>query len=165
MQISFLNTSRRAAAAGVGAAIAATVILLALCETAFARQDEKPQAPKGKRGSIARKFKNIKVIGDLPAEQLGPIMLGWNVALGVKCNFCHIEEKTAEGKTVTNYESDSNPMKNAARDMYLLTTNLNAKEKSVANSVTCFMCHQGKVVPIAKAPEKPSGVERSRRSH
>ena len=64
----------------------------------------------------------------------------------------------AEGKTVVDYEKETNPMKDVAREMYTLTTNLNAKEKTVGNSVTCFMCHRGQVVPAAKpAPktEKP----------
>ena len=87
--------------AAVAAILAASslIALMTAAGTAFARQDETPQAPRGKRGSIARKFHNIKVLGDLPAEQLLPIMQEWNVALGVKCEFCHVEEKTEEAQS------------------------------------------------------------------
>jgi hypothetical protein len=152
------NTTRRAASAAFAVASAATAGLLVLAGSASARQEEKPQAPRGKRGSIARKYHNINVLGDLPAEQLGPIMEEWTKSLGVKCGFCHVEEKTDEGKTVTNYEKETNPMKDVARDMYVLTTGLNTKEKTVQKSVTCFMCHRGNVVPAGKpAPPKASG--------
>jgi hypothetical protein len=146
----------RSAAASALLAVVASAALLALSVTASARQGAQPQAPRGKRGSIARKFHNIKVLGDLPAEQLLPIMQEWTTALGVKCEFCHVEDKTEEGKTVVNYEKETNPMKNVARDMYLLTTKLNTTEKSVGNSVTCYMCHKGDVSPTAKPAPKPA---------
>jgi len=152
------HITRRAASTVVALASAATISLLALAGSASARQEEKAQEPRGKRGSIARKYHNIKVLGDLPAEQLLPIMMEWNKALGVKCDFCHVEDKTDEGKTVVNYEKETNPMKDVSRDMYLLTAGLNAKEKTVQKSVTCFMCHRGDAVPAGKpAPPKPSG--------
>lgn len=148
--------SAAAAAAVAVAATVATAALLILAVSASARQEEKPQGPRGKRGSIARKYHNIKVLGDLPAAQLLPIMDEWNKSLGVKCEFCHVEEKTDEGRTVINYEKETNPMKDVARDMYVLTTGLNTKEKTVQNSVTCFMCHRGDVIPAGKpAPPKP----------
>jgi len=137
-----------------GFAAATSTVLLLVAGGASARQDDKTQEPKGKRGTIARKYKNIKVLGDLPAEQLGPIMHAWNDSLGVKCTFCHVQETTTEGKTVMNYEVDSNPMKNIARDMVTLTVNLNKTQKAVGGKVTCFMCHQGKPDPVA-APPKP----------
>ncbi len=145
----------RAAIAGTCFAAAATFAMLVAGGRASARQGETPQGPRGKRGSIARKYKNIKVIGDLPAEQLGPIMHGWSDSLGVQCVFCHVPEKTSEGKTVMNYEAETNPMKNVARDMFMLTTTLNTTQKSVGGKVTCFTCHHGQVVPESKPPAKP----------
>jgi hypothetical protein len=136
-----------------GLAVVTSTALLLAAGGASARQDDKAQEPKGKRGTIARKYKNIKVLGDLPADQLGPIMHAWNDSLGVKCTFCHVEETTSEGKKVMNYEVDTNPLKNIARDMVTLTVTLNKTQKSVANKVTCYTCHQGKPEPVNALPK------------
>ncbi|MGI8467339.1 MAG: photosynthetic reaction center cytochrome c subunit family protein, partial [Pyrinomonadaceae bacterium] len=36
-------------------------------------------------------FKNIKVLNDMPADQLGKVMNIMSASLGVNCNFCHVE--------------------------------------------------------------------------
>ena len=42
------------------------------------------------KGPTAKeKYKNIKVLTKLPADQLIPTMRAWNEALGVRCDYCH----------------------------------------------------------------------------
>ena len=45
------------------------------------------------------KFKNLKVLDkNISKDELTIIMKEFKTALGVKCNFCHVESKTNPGK-------------------------------------------------------------------
>ncbi|MEO5670166.1 MAG: photosynthetic reaction center cytochrome c subunit family protein [Ramlibacter sp.] len=50
--------------------------------------------PKGetqtKVETAGQKFKNIKVLNDMPADQMGKVMNLMSASLGVNCSFCHI---------------------------------------------------------------------------
>jgi len=48
---------------------------------------EQPPVPK----TAAQQFKNIQVLKDIPADQLIPTMQFIVGALGVDCEFCHVE--------------------------------------------------------------------------
>ena len=97
------------------------------------------------------KYKNIKVLKDLPADKLIPVMRDFNSALGVKCDFCHVVDTDAAGKHI-GWEKDSKPMKDMARKMIQLVHDLNKKSKVIDNKASCFMCHHGKAEPETKAP-------------
>ena len=44
------------------------------------------------RGETAgKKFKNVQVLKDVPADQLIPSMQFISASLGVECDFCHVE--------------------------------------------------------------------------
>ncbi len=102
--------------------------------------------PEGEKGPTAKqKFKNIKVLKDLPADQLIPVMHKFNTALGVGCDFCHVQDRA----------SDAKPAKEAARKMIVMAQDLNKRVKVVDGKVTCYMCHHGKA-----EPERDSGGER-----
>lgn len=103
-----------------------------------AQEGQKPQ-------TIKQKYKNIKVLGDLPADRLGPIMHEYNDALGVRCTFCHVERE---------YAKEDNPMKQKAREMIQLTKDLNGKYKTLDKKATCAMCHHGHAEPETAPPPK-----------
>lgn len=106
-------------------------------------------AQEGQKPPTAKeKYKNIKVLGDLPADKLGPLMHEYNNALGVRCDFCHVGRE---------FDKDDKPMKQKAREMIQLTKDLNGKYKTLDKKATCAMCHHGKAEPetAAPAPEPP----------
>src|SRR4051812_32427709 len=73
-----------------------------------AQEGQKPSPPM----TAKQKYKNIKVLKDLPADKLGPLMHEYNTALGVRCDFCHVGRE---------FDKDDKPMKQKAREMILLT--------------------------------------------
>ena len=105
-------------------------------------------AQEGKKpsGQTAKdKYKNIKVLKELPADQLIPYMHAYNTALGVKCDFCHVVNADHSG-----FEKDDKPMKNKAREMIVLVKDLNGKYKTIDKKATCAMCHHGHAEPETK---------------
>lgn len=100
--------------------------------------DEKPE------------FDNLKVLPkDIGKDELRALMKGWNNALGVKCNFCHVQSLDDPKKL--NYASDAKPEKEMARSMYKMTAKINKKyfghEKGALPEVSCNTCHGGKKEP------------------
>ncbi len=89
-------------------------------------------------------FKNLKVLPqNISKDSLMGLMQSYNTALGVKCNFCHSKDKSA----------DDVHMKDVARHMITFTNKLNEREfnpigKQYENAVSCAMCHRGYTKPI-----------------
>ena len=112
-------------------------------------------AQEGKKpGAMAmtskQKYKNIKVLKELPADQLIPYMHAYNTALGVKCDFCHVINADHSG-----FDKDDKPMKLKAREMIVLVKDLNGKYKTIDKRATCAMCHHGHAEPETSMPEPP----------
>jgi len=90
---------------------------------------------------------------DISDDDLEAIMKSFNVALGVKCGHCHAPR--TDGKKGLDFESDANPKKLIARDMMLMTTEMNNKyfhhykRDSVFVQMNCNTCHNGKTKPLA----------------
>ena len=66
--------------------------------------------------SWPEKLSNLQVLPkDCPGIRLGPVMIGFTRALGVRCSYCH---KGEEGKPLSTYDfaSDDNPNKKRARN-------------------------------------------------
>ena len=87
-------------------------------------------------------FHNVQVLTELDAGQflrLQRAMTAW-VAPQQGCGFCH---------TGTDYASDDNPRKQAARTMLRMTRRVNAdwQDHVGATGVTCYSCHRGQPVP------------------
>ena len=100
------------------------------------------------------KFKNLKVLDkNISKDELTIIMKEFKTALGVKCNFCHVESNTNPGKL--DFVSDENKHKNIARDMMRMTKRINKKffKEDGGNAVTCFTCHNGNKEPKEKPKE------------
>ncbi len=98
--------------------------------------------------------RNLKVLPkDISDEKLDSIMQTYNIALGVKCQFCHVEVKGF--KDSLDYASDQEPMKENARKMMRMTIELNSKyfyfdsatRPEYLKTVTCKTCHQGEPFP------------------
>lgn len=104
------------------------------------------------------KFKNLKVLPtDISDAKLDSIMESYNIALGVKCNFCHVSYSKLNFamKDSLDYASDKEPMKENARDMMRMTIEINKnhfyfdknERPEYLHTVTCKTCHRGEPFP------------------
>jgi hypothetical protein len=91
--------------------------------------------------TAGQKYKNIKVLNDMPADQLGKVMNIFSASLGVDCNFCHVSE--------TEFDKDGKKEKEAARKMITMTLALNKDYFDGKLEVTCNTCHQGREHPVS----------------
>ncbi len=125
--------------------------------------------PKGemqtKTETAGQKFKNIKVLNDMPADQLGKVMNLFSASLGVNCNFCHVSNDA-------DFEKDGKEEKETAREMIKMTFELNKNHFDNRPEISCNTCHQGHSHPQSainlnlviteerpKQPEKKPTVE------
>ena len=101
------------------------------------------------------KERNLKVLPkDISDQKLDSIMESYNIALGQKCNFCHVpfDKKFPDS---LDYASDKDPMKEEARKMMRMTIEINKTnfylEKNIRpeylNTVNCMTCHRGQPFP------------------
>jgi tetratricopeptide (TPR) repeat protein len=89
---------------------------------------------------------------DATRQQVVTTMQAFTQALGVACNYCHVQE----GRGGRNdFASDEKPTKKAARGMMLLAREVNTKlpdavgkSADATTRVGCVTCHRG--VPIPK---------------
>lgn len=114
---------------------------------ASARRSLRPatQTPQTaqKEKTIAETQKNIKVLNDLPASQLIPMMNVMAASLGVKCNYCHVNKNGQ-----WDFPLDDKPEKNTAREMIAMTLNINKATFKGNTEVSCFTCHRGSTRPV-----------------
>jgi hypothetical protein len=103
---------------------------------------------------INHKERNLKVLPkDISDAKLDSIMQTYNIALGVKCNFCHVPMKNIPDSL--DYYSDADPMKENARKMMEMVIDINKKNfnfypevrPEYLNTVTCKTCHRGEHFP------------------
>ena len=99
-------------------------------------------APTGstqtKTETAGQKFKNIKVLNDMPADQLGKVMNIFSASLGVDCNYCH------EGD---DFAKDGKRSKETARNMIKMVIGINKDHFNGRPQVTCNSCHNGHEQP------------------
>ncbi|OOQ60887.1 c-type cytochrome [Mucilaginibacter pedocola] len=135
-----------------------TAVAALLSVVAFMAMSPAPPAEE-------HKFENLKVLPKkITGEQLHDVMEGWNMALGVRCNFCHARN---ESTNKMDFASDAKPEKQMARDMFKMTAALNkkyfgAKKDSLGmvmqTGVNCNTCHRGTSHPeIVKPPKHGPG--------
>jgi len=84
--------------------------------------------------------KNLKL---LQPSEIRPMMAAFTKALGVQCNFCHVQGA---------FDSDDNPHKNVARGMITMMREINGKFPDGKVHVTCYTCHRGANEPATEAP-------------
>ncbi len=126
-----------------------TVGVVAIASIASAQ----PPAPGGQRAGGPPAPSNLQVMPkDTSREQVLTTMQAFTSALGVQCNYCHVQEGRGGRNDMA---SDEKPTKKTARQMMLFARELNEKlptvvGKSAAETtrVGCGTCHRG--VPIPK---------------
>ena len=84
-------------------------------------------------------FKNIQALKGIPSSQIAGLMNDYSKALGVSCEYCHVEGDLAKADKPTH--------KATVRDI-MMTREINDKYK---HSVDCMQCHQGKARPDRKS--------------
>lgn len=101
-----------------------------------------------------QKERNLKVLPkDIGDAKLDSIMQTYNIALGVKCNFCHVPMKNIADSL--DYASDAEPMKENAREMMQMVIYINKtnfyfdknERPEYLKTVTCKTCHRGEHFP------------------
>jgi hypothetical protein len=101
-----------------------------------------------------QKERNLKVLPkDISDNKLDSIMQTYNIALGVKCNFCHAAIKNIPDSL--DYASDAEPMKENAREMMQMVIYVNKtnfyfdknERPEYLHTVTCKTCHRGEHFP------------------
>lgn len=116
------------------------------------------QTPTGEK-TIDQVGKNIQVLKGIPESELIPMMSSFNTALGVNCNFCHVNP----------FEKDDKQEKLTARKMIQMTMDINKQNFNGRTQISCFSCHRGhndpvgiSPLPVAIVPER-AGEERRER--
>ena len=118
-------------------AVLATLLGGSLTLRAQGGQGGPPPAPP-KPGQLAPEyFKNIKVLKNVPADQVRTQMEYFTASLGVQCNFCHVQGQ---------FDSDENPRKDRARKMMSMVDRFNDNPSNDI-TLTCATCHHNHVPP------------------
>lgn len=108
----------------------------------FAQSSQFAQSANAPVETAGQKFKNIKVLNDIPADQLGKVMNLMSASLGVDCKKCHTSN-------VADFEKDDNEHKTIAREMIKMTMEINKGYFEGKVEVSCNTCHNGHERPVA----------------
>ncbi len=95
--------------------------------------------------TAGQKFKSIKVLNDMPADQMGKVMNMISASLGVDCKFCHASN---DG----DYEKEGFEHKDMARKMMKMVFDLNKTQFDGRPEINCNSCHNGKSHPQPSFP-------------
>jgi len=110
----------------------------AATSSAVPAQDQQPSAPEQPAPPAPKTagevFKNLKILKDIPADELFPSMRYISAALGVRCDYCHDPD---------HFDSDCKPEKETARKMMNMMFAINTENFKGHREVTCFTCHHG----------------------
>jgi hypothetical protein len=99
--------------------------------------------------TAGQKFKNVKVLKDMPADDMGKVMNIMSESLGVDCNFCHYGyEFEKEGKE--EFET--------SRKMIQMTWDINREYFKGKPEVSCNTCHNGRPHPLSAPNLNPVHV-------
>lgn len=94
--------------------------------------------------TIGEARKNILVLKEFPDSQLIPMMNLMGASLGVRCNFCHVNNAGQ-----WDFASDDKPEKKTAREMISMTLSVNKSTFNGRTEVGCFTCHGGRTNPVS----------------
>ncbi|MGO3184240.1 MAG: c-type cytochrome [Aequorivita sp.] len=100
-------------------------------------------------------WENLKVLPkDISKDSLNHLMKSYTLALGVKCNHCHVPSK--KDPTKLDFPNDAKIEKEIARGMISMTDEINEKNfkpffpEPIPHQVyvvNCVMCHRGNANP------------------
>jgi hypothetical protein len=106
-------------------------------------------------------FKNLKVLPKhISEQQLDKLMDEFKVALGVRCDFCHVRSK--DDPKQWDFASDEKPEKDVARKMITMSNKINKKffrasskygEEDATLEIRCVTCHHGSPQPNMEEQE------------
>lgn len=99
--------------------------------------------------TAGQKFKSIKVLNDMPADQMGKVMNMMAASLGVDCKHCHASNDA-------DFDKEGFEHKDAARQMLKMTFELNKNYFEGRPEINCNSCHQGKAHPQPSIPLVPT---------
>jgi len=145
--------STQAGYRGTGMAQVSNPRIVGPIEAAQPLPEPIPAIPSPEGSPLAKdSFKNVQVLGDLPAGEFTRTMLAITAWVAPKqgCTYCH-----AAGEDLS---SDKLYTKVVARKMLQMTRHINAdwQQHVSTTGVTCYTCHRGEPVPAQKwftAPE------------
>lgn len=117
-----------------------------LLSSAVARGQARQTSPRARsRGVLLsdQVHTNLKLLKGIPEDQFLDTMGFFSAALGVPCEFCHSED------SIGNWErfADETPMKETARKMMAMVSEINARNFGGRRVLTCFSCHNGNERP------------------
>jgi hypothetical protein len=116
------------------------MLLLFLSLAAFGQEPPAGPPPGGPPHRMPEP-KNLKL---LKPEHLMETMQAFRVALGVKCDFCHVQG---------DFAADDKPHKEIARKMITMAREINANFPDGKMHVTCYTCHRGAEEPATRPGE------------
>ncbi len=127
-------------------------LLATLMISASAAGAQQPPAG-GQRAGGPPPMTNLQILPkDSSREQVLTTMAAFTAALGVQCNYCHVQEGRGGRNDMA---ADEKPTKKAARAMMLLARDINTKlpeavgkNADATTRVGCATCHRG--IPIPK---------------
>jgi hypothetical protein len=102
---------------------------------------------------------NLQVLPkDTSRADVVTLMRGYAGALGVQCNYCHVQEGRGGRNDMA---ADEKPTKNTARVMMRMVNNVNMQLSSAISKpdltkVDCGTCHRGSAIPTKYEPPAPA---------
>jgi hypothetical protein len=87
---------------------------------------------------------------DISPDALDKLMHRYREQLGVPCGYCH--EENRETRQI-DFASDENPVKQTARFMISMTSDINNKylaqlgDRRYSEPISCANCHRGQIEP------------------
>jgi photosynthetic reaction center cytochrome c subunit len=90
------------------------------------------------------RYKNIKVLKGIPADQVIPAMQFMTASLGVECEYCHVRDSHN-----MVFDKDDKKSKVTARKMMEMMVAINKENFDGNREVTCYSCHRGAANPVA----------------
>jgi hypothetical protein len=105
--------------------------------------DDAGQPLRQPEATAGQRFKNVKLLGDLPASRFLDTMNVFSMSLGVRCEACHAG---------MDFASDDREEKTTARQMIEMTHGINEQSFNGRQQVRCYTCHRGAEKPLP-APE------------
>src|SRR5436190_10298848 len=102
---------------------------------------QQPRRPPRAGETAAEYYKNIKILKDVPADQLPLAMQFIAASLGVGCDFCHVTGPQG------GFDRDEKKPKETARKMLQMVDAINTQQFEGRQQVNCTTCHHGNSRP------------------
>ena len=132
---------------------------VSLSTLGIAVPSQTPAAPAAaQEQTVEQVQKNIKVLTGMPQSQLIPAMNFFAASLGVRCNYCHVNNNGQ-----WDYASDEKEEKATARRMVKMVLDANKNTFNGNPQVSCWTCHRARTSPPG-SPSLPLAVPTPRPS-